>query len=46
VYPAGEISNILYEDVILLNASNAVQIMANYGSWACPCPWIHDWGGL
>jgi polygalacturonase len=33
----GEISNILYEDVTLSNASSAIQMSANYGSWACPC---------
>lgn len=41
----GEISNILYEDVTLTNASKAIEIMANYGAWTCPCKWIHNFGG-
>ena len=41
----GEISNILFEDVFLGNASVAIQMMANYGSWACPCKWVHPFGG-
>lgn len=66
----GEISNILFEDIYLGNASVAIQMMANYGGaflargvlltllltllaccllavtgWACPCPWIHPFGG-
>ena len=34
----GEISNILYEDVTLHNASSAIQVSANYGSWAVSSP--------
>lgn len=41
----GLISNILYEDVVLANASTAIEILANYGAGACPCPWIHPFGG-
>ena len=41
----GEISNILFEDCLLNNASSAVEISANYGGTACPCPWHSDYGG-
>jgi hypothetical protein len=41
----GEISNVLFEDIYLGNASVAIEMMANYGSWACPCKWIHNFGG-
>ena len=41
----GEISNILFEDIHLGNASVAIEMSANYGSGACPCKWIHDFGG-
>ena len=41
----GEISNILFEDIYLGNASVAIEMSANYGSAACPCKWIHPFGG-
>ena len=42
VWVQGEISNILYEDVTLHNASSAIQVSANYGSWAVSCPYCFD----
>lgn len=41
----GEVSNILFEDIILNNASTAISISADYGGSGCPCKWMTDYGG-
>lgn len=41
----GEVSDILFEDIILQNAAQAVAISGNYGGTACPCKWQTDYGG-
>ena len=41
----GEVSNILFEDITLENAAEAISISGNYGGTACPCKWQADYGG-
>ena len=41
----GEVRDVLFEDITLNNASQAVSISANYGGTACPCKWQTDYGG-
>jgi hypothetical protein len=41
----GEVSNVLFEDITLDNAAEAVSIGASYGTNACPCKWATDYGG-
>eukprot|EP01049_Picozoa_sp_SAG25_P021425 SAG25_NODE_7943_length_449_cov_0.717143_1_plen_132_part_01 len=41
----GEVSDILFEDIILDNAAEAVSISGNYGGTACPCKWQTNYGG-
>ena len=42
---AGEVSNIVFEDITLANAATAVNIGADYGGNACPCKWMTNYGG-
>ena len=42
---AGEVSNIVFEDITLANAATAVSIGADYGGNACPCKWMTNYGG-
>ena len=41
---AGEVSNIVFEDITLANAATAVNIGADYGGNACPCKWMTNYG--
>ena len=41
----GELSNLLYEDITMAQASTAIDVSAWYGAWACPCRWIHNFHG-
>eukprot|EP01048_Picozoa_sp_COSAG05_P008916 COSAG05_NODE_703_length_7857_cov_7.474091_8_plen_105_part_00 len=41
----GEVSDILFEDIVLDNAAEAVSISGNYGGTACPCKWQTNYGG-
>ena len=41
----GEVSNILFEDITLNNATLAISISADYGGSGCPCKWMTDYCG-